>query len=124
MLQASATLAGGTTCTFRRIWNSGSGKSACNAFFQNFEILGPLATSVSPAVVIRSEQSQTAPVLANGNAIRLQLLQKQKTTNIFIKTGTILAGTSSGVAVFGSMSDNVLGNDAARGGQQTDPKQL
>jgi len=78
------------------------------SIFTNYEILGPLASSISPAVVIRSEQSQTAPLAANGNAVRLQLLQKQKTTNIFIKTGTILAGTAAGISVFGAMSDNVL----------------
>jgi len=100
------TLAGGTTTTFTA-FGSGAG-SPLITIFTNYEILGPLANSISPAVVIRSEQSQTAPVAANGNAVRIQLLQKQKTTNIFVKTGTILAGTAAGISVFGVMSDNVL----------------
>jgi hypothetical protein len=95
-----------TTVTFSA-YGSGTG-SPLVTIFQNFEILGPLASSVASAVVLRSEQSQTAPVAANGNNVRIQLLQKQKTTNIFIKTGTILAGTNSGISVFGSLSDQVL----------------
>lgn len=100
------TPAAGTTTTFTA-FGSGAG-SPLVTIFTNYEILGPLASSISPAVVIRSEQSQTAPVAANGNAVRIQLLQKQKTTNIFVKTGTILAGTAAGISVFGSLSDAIL----------------
>lgn len=100
------TPAGGTTTTFTA-FGSASG-SPLVSIFTNYEILGPLAGSISPAVVIRGEQTQTAPLASNGNAIRLQLLQKQKTTNIFLKTGTLLTGSSGGVSVFGSLSDNVL----------------
>ena len=100
------TPAAGTTVTFSQF--GAGGGTPLVSIFTNYEILGPLANSVSSAVVLRSEQSQTAPVAANGNSVRIQLLQKQKTTNIFIKTGTILAGTAAGIAVFGVMSDNVL----------------
>lgn len=90
----------GTTVTF----------SADSVFtiYSNYEILGPLSTQIAPAVVIRSEQLQVAPLAANGNAVRIQLLQKQKTTNVFFKTGTLLAGTSGGVSVFSAMSDAIL----------------
>jgi hypothetical protein len=74
----------------------------------NYEILGPLSAQIASAVVIRGEQLQTAPVAANGNSVRLQLLQKQKTTNIFFKTGNLLAGSGPGVSVFGAMSDQIL----------------
>lgn len=94
------TPAGGTTVTFSN--------DSMLTIETNYEILGPLATQVATAVVVRSEQLQQAPLAANGNSIRLQLLQKQKTTNVFFKTGTLLTGTSGGVSVFASMSDAVL----------------
>lgn len=100
------TLAGGTTTTFSA-FGSNTG-SPLVTIMTNYEILGPLAGSIATAVVLRSEQTQTAPVSANGNAIRLQLLQKQKTTNIFVKTGTVLTGTNAGISVFASLSDTVL----------------
>jgi hypothetical protein len=94
------TPAGGTVVTF----------SADSIFtiYLNYEILGPLSTQIASAVVIRSEQLQTAPLAANGNSVRIQLLQKQKTTNLFFKTGTLLTGSGAGVSVFGAMSDAVL----------------
>lgn len=100
------TPAGGTVVAF-----SAFGSAVGNPLvqvFTNYEILGPLATQISPAVVIRGEQLQVAPLASNGNAVRLQLLQKQKTTNVFIKTGTLLTGSSGGVSVFGSLSDAVI----------------
>ncbi len=91
---------GGTTVTF----------SADSTFtiFTNYEILGPLSTQIASAVVVRSEQLQVPPLSANGNSLRIQLLKKQKTTNLFFKTGTLLTGTSGGVSVFASMSDAIL----------------
>jgi hypothetical protein len=74
----------------------------------NYEILGPLAGQIQGAVVVRNEQLNVAPVLANGQNIQLQLLQKQKTLNVVVKTGTILAGTSGGVQVFNELSDAIL----------------
>jgi hypothetical protein len=100
------TPAGGTVVTFTA-FGSASG-SPLVSIFTNYEILGPLASSISPAVVIRGEQTQSAALAANGNAVRIQLLQKQKTTNIFFKTGTLLTGTSGGVSVFASLSDQIL----------------
>lgn len=100
------TPAGGTTTTFTA-FGSGAG-SPLVSIFQNFELLGPLANSVSPGVVIRSEQTITAPLAAVANNVRLILLQKQKTTNIVVKTGTLLTGSSGGVSVFGALLDTTL----------------
>jgi hypothetical protein len=94
------TPAGGTTVTFSA--------NSTLTIYTNYEILGPLSTQIAPAVVVRSEQLQVAPLSANGNSVRIQLLQKQKTTNLFFKTGTLLTGSSGGVSVFGAMSDAVL----------------
>jgi hypothetical protein len=94
------TPAGGTTVTFSA--------NSTLTIYTNYEILGPLSTQIAPAVVVRSEQLQVAPLSANGNSVRIQLLQKQKTTNLFFKTGTPLTGSSGGVSVFGAMSDAVL----------------
>jgi hypothetical protein len=97
----------GTAVTAFSAFGSGAG-SPLVTIETNYEILGPLSTQIIPAVLVRSEQIQIAPLAANGTAIRLQLLQKQKTTNIIFKTGTLLTGSGPGVTVFGSLSDNVL----------------
>lgn len=76
--------------------------------FTNYEILGPLSQSISPAVVVRTEQPAQGAVTAVANRIRLQLLQKQKTTNVLVKTGTIPAGLSAGVQVFGTLVNTIL----------------
>jgi hypothetical protein len=100
------TPAGGTVVAFTAFGsNAGAPLVTVEA---NYEILGPLSNQIASAVVIRGEQLQVAPVAANGNAVRLQLLQKQKTTNIFFKSGTLLAGSGPGVSVFGVMSDQIL----------------
>jgi hypothetical protein len=44
----------------------------------------------------------------NATNTRLQLLQNQRTLNVIAKTGTLLAGTSAGVSVFGTLSDAIL----------------
>lgn len=100
------TPAGGTTVAFSA-FGSGGG-SPLVTIETNYEILGPLAKQIATAVLVRSEQLQIAPLGANGNNVRIQLLQKQKTTNLIFKTGTLLTGSGAGVSVFGSMSDNVL----------------
>jgi hypothetical protein len=100
------TPAGATTVAFTA-FQSGAG-SPLLTIESNYEILGPLSNQIASAVVVRSEQLQQAPLAANGNAVRIQLLQKQKTTNVFFKTGTLLTGSGPGVSVFGSLSDTVL----------------
>lgn len=96
----------GTTVAFSA-FGSGAG-SPLVSIFTNYEILGPLAPTISPAVVLRSSQTVTAPVAAASNNQRLVLLQKQKTTNIMVKSGTLLANSSAGVSVFGALSDVLL----------------
>lgn len=97
---------GGATITFSA-FGSGAG-SPLVSIFTNYEILGPLANSVSAAPVIRSSQMVTAPVAAIANNVRLLLLQKQKTMNIVFKSGVLLTGTSSGVSVFSTLNDTML----------------
>jgi hypothetical protein len=100
------TPAGGTVVAFSA-FGSGAG-SPLVTIETNYEILGPLSTQIATAVLVRSEQLQVAPLASNATAVRIQLLQKQKTTNVFFKTGTLLTGSGPGVSVFGSLSDNVL----------------
>lgn len=78
--------------------------------FTNYEILGALAESVSSAVVIRNTQNipQSNITSQSSTLQRLQLLQKQKTTNVMLKSGQIAAGTSPGVSVYSALSDLVF----------------
>jgi hypothetical protein len=104
--QTSFGTPGGTTTTTFSSFGSGSG-SPLVSIFTNYDILGPLATSIASAVVLRSEQlSTTLTAIANNQ--RVQLLQKQKTTNIIVKSGVLLTGTSGGVQVYASLSDTIL----------------
>ena len=100
------TPAGGTVVTFSAYGSTGG--SPLVSIYTNYEILGPLANSISPACIIRSSQTQTAPVAAVANNVRLQLLQKQKTSNVLVKSGTLLTGSGPGVQVFGALLDNML----------------
>jgi len=76
----------------------------------NYEILGALAESISSAVVIRNTQNipQSNITSASSTLQRLQLLQKQKTTNILLKSGALAAGTSAGVSVYSTLSDLIF----------------
>lgn len=74
----------------------------------NYEILGPLAGQIQGAVCIRNEQAATGNVSQAGANKQLALLQKQKTLNVVIKTGSVLLGTSAGVQVFASLTDQML----------------
>ena len=101
------TPAGGTTVDLYQY--GGNTGSPTLYFYTNYEILGPLANQIAAAVVIRSSQTVTAPLSAiSSNPVQLVVLQKQKTTNILIKTGVLLTGTSSGVSVFATLSDAIL----------------
>lgn len=96
----------GTTVAFSAF--GGAGGVPTLSIFQNYEILGPLANAIAPAIVIRSSRGVGAPAQTTNNAVRLTLLQKQRTTNIFFKAGQLLAGSSAGVSVFGAMDDALL----------------
>lgn len=89
----------------------GSGSGNPNLFlFTNYEILGALAESVSSAVTIRNTQNvpQANITSAASTLSRLQLLQKQKTTNVLLKSGLLAAGTSAGVSVYSALSDTIF----------------
>src|SRR5579859_234656 len=89
----------------------GSGAGTLQLFlFTNYEILGALAESISSAVVIRNTQNipQSQITGVSSTLQRLQLLQKQKTTNILLKSGTLAAGTSAGVSVYATLSDAIF----------------
>ena len=84
----------------------GSGAGTPQLFlFTNYEILGALAESISSAVVIRNTQNIPSGVLgATASTLqRLNLLQKQKTTNVMVKVGTQATGTSGGVTVYATL---------------------
>jgi hypothetical protein len=100
------TPAGGTAVAFTA-FGSNAG-SPLFTILANYEILGPLAGQIQGAVVVRNEQLQTANVASAGQNLQLQLLQKQKTTNVVIKTGQLLAGTSPGVQVYATLTDQLL----------------
>jgi hypothetical protein len=97
------TTAGDVTFT---AFGSGAGSPTLNLFV-NYSILGPFAGAVESGVIIRNEQIFNQFVTA-GVRQRISQLQKQITLNLLLKSGTILAGTSSGVSVFGTLSDAIL----------------
>jgi len=78
--------------------------------FTNYEILGALAESISSAVVVRNTQNVPQSQIAGASSTlqRIQLLQKQKTTNVLLKSGTLAAGTSAGVSVYATLIDNLF----------------
>jgi hypothetical protein len=95
---------GTATVTFSS-FGSGSGSPVVSVF-ANYSLLGPLANSVKAAVTVRNEFTQVGGTLAAvGNAQRILLLQKQRTTNLICKNGVMLTGTSAGVQVYASLSD-------------------
>jgi hypothetical protein len=101
------TPAGATTVDFQQ-YGGGSGTSPIVSVYAAYELFGPLANSISGAVVIRSEQPSSSPITSVAQGIRLALLEKQKTTNVLIKTGTLQTGTSAGVQVFERLNDRLI----------------
>jgi hypothetical protein len=100
--------AAGSTTTFSA-FQSGTGSPQL-FLLTNYEILGALAESISSAVVIRNTQNipQANITSAASTLQRLQLLQKQKTTNVLLKSGALAAGTSAGVSVYSTLSDLIF----------------
>ncbi len=89
-------------------FGSGSGSPSLEVH-NNYAILGAFANQVLGGFVVRSESdfnSNTA--VASGS--RLALLQHQITSNVTIKSGINLTGTTSGVSVYASLSDTQLAN--------------
>jgi hypothetical protein len=100
------TPAGGTTVTFTA-FGSGAGTPTVTVY-ANYCILGPLAKKVRGAVIIRNEQPVSGAVTAIGNSIRMLQLQKNRTTNILVKSGILLTGSGPGIEVYASLSDVLL----------------
>lgn len=98
----------GTSVVTFTAFGSGAGVPTVSIFV-NYAILGPLANAFSSAVVIRNEQTTVGgPVAAIANNVRLSILQKNRTLNVILKTGTVLTGSSAGVQVFGTLLDTML----------------
>jgi len=103
---AFGTPAGGTTTVFTA-FGSAAGTPTLD-IFTVYSLMGTLRGSYRSACVVRNENVYTAGMQAIATNQRITQLQKQKTTNILVKTGTILAGSAAGVQVFGALSDLML----------------
>lgn len=78
--------------------------------YTNYEILGPLADQINTAVTVRAIQ-QVPPgniSAASANSVKLAQLQKYRTLNAVLKSGTLAAGTSPGVSVYATLSDVIF----------------
>jgi hypothetical protein len=105
-LSSFGTPGGGGTTTFTA-FGSGAGSPSIQ-IYTRYLIAGPLRAGFHTNCVIRNENNASGTVTAIANAIRLGLLQKQKTTNVVVKTGRILTGTTSGVNVYSDLRDILL----------------
>lgn len=99
------TPAGGTTTTFTA-FGTGAGTPTLD-IFTRYVILGALRGGFRTAAVIRNENTITAGMANVGSNTRITPLQKQKTTNVLVKSGLSLV-TNPGVQVFGSLTDAML----------------
>jgi len=105
---AFGTNAGGTTHTFTAM--GGATGTPLVEIFTNYVILGTIRPGAlfRTAVIIFNESQITSGVTAVAANVRLLPLQKQKTTNVIVKSGVNLTGVTSGVQVFASLSDVML----------------
>jgi len=78
--------------------------------YTNYEILGALADKLQTAVTIRAIQQvpQGNITAASANLVKLAQLQKYKTLNAVLKSGTLAAGTAPGVQVYATLSDAIF----------------
>jgi len=95
----------GTTTTTWTAFGSGSGSPSVE-MYANYCMLGPLQGVGTNGIVFRSEIVATPSLTAvtSGTQLGAQL-RKVVTTNLLLKTGILLTGTSAGVNVFASLSD-------------------
>jgi hypothetical protein len=105
-LTSFGTPAAMTTATFTA-FGSGAGSPTVEIYTE-YSILGPLRAGFRTAAVVRNENSITSGVTALATNVRLMPLQKQKTTNVIIKSGVNLTGVTSGVNVFATLNDVTL----------------
>jgi hypothetical protein len=96
---------GGATVTFTA-FGSAAGTPVCE-IYTRYCILGSIRPGrhFRTAAVIRNEQQITAGMVTAAANVRIMPLQKQKTTNIIVKSGVVLTGTTAGVQVFATLSD-------------------
>jgi hypothetical protein len=99
---------GGSTTTTFTAFGSGAGSPTCN-IYTCYSILGQFRSGFKTACVLRTESPVSGVVTALATATRLTPLQKgSPTTNVILKSGLALAGSSAGVQVFASLSDTIL----------------
>jgi hypothetical protein len=80
----------------------------------NYGILGTFANSFQTGVMIRQEQLYRQFV-SEGLEQRIMQLQKQITSNVIVKSGTLPAsGLSAGVSAFDTLSDVILNRTQIR----------
>jgi len=98
---------GGAATVAFTAFGSGSGNPRLNVYV-NYSLLGQFANRMRGGVIVRNENpliSQTAL----GTGVRLSLLQKQITSNVVIRTGTIqTANLTAGVTTLAALSDRQL----------------
>jgi hypothetical protein len=104
---ADTTAFGGTGVGTFSAFGSASGSPAIDIMLV-YASMGPLRNSVFQAVRVLNTYQINTVLQSNATNTRLQLLQNQRTLNVTAKTGTLLAGTSAGVTVFGTLSDTIL----------------
>jgi hypothetical protein len=99
--------AGGTTHTFTA-FGSAAGLPTVEVNV-NYSLLGDFRKVIQRGTILRNEQPITTLTAAVTNT-RIRLLDKLITSNVLVKAGTILAGTTAGVSDFGALSDAQLAN--------------
>lgn len=102
------TPAGGTTTTWTAFGSAGGSPSV--EIYGNYSMLGPMQGVGENGIVLRSELQVTPALTGVSPAVQLGAqLRKAVTTNLLLKSGIVLTGTSSGVNVYASLSDVQLG---------------
>lgn len=113
------TPAGGSTTTWTA-FGSATGSPSIE-MYANYSMLGPLQGFGGDAngIVMRSEivAAPSLTAATSGTQLGAQL-RKSVTTNLLIKSGVILTGTTSGVNVFASLSDTQLARTRIMAAQQ------
>jgi len=102
------TQAAGGTVTFSAYGSDGGNPQFY--VYTNYEILGALATQINTATVVRAIQQvpQGNITAQSANLLKLAQLQKYKTLNAVLKSGTLASGTSPGVQVYATLSDTIF----------------
>lgn len=96
---------GTSTFTFTS-FGSASGVPAID-IYTSYVQLGDYRNSIQQGVVTRNISPIASVIQGAGTQIRLLQLQNQRTTAVVLKTGTSLAGTTSGVSSFGTLSESI-----------------